>query len=81
MDADEKGKSLDIKKYIGMIGFLLYLTTSRSDIMFSVCLCACFQSNPKKSHLSRSVHTKLKESLCNGGSMESKICEGYDHGF
>ena len=42
---------LDIKKYRGMISFLLYLTASRPDIMFSVCLCARFQSNPKESHL------------------------------
>ena len=35
-----------------MIGSLLYLTASRPDIMFSVCLCARFQANPKESHLS-----------------------------
>ncbi|GAV67456.1 hypothetical protein CFOL_v3_10961, partial [Cephalotus follicularis] len=29
----------------------LYLTASRPDILFSVCLCARFQSNPKESHL------------------------------
>ena len=34
-----------------MIGSLLYLTASRPDIMFSVCLCARFQSYPKQSHL------------------------------
>lgn len=34
-----------------MIGSLLYLTASRPDIMFSVCLCARFQSCPKESHL------------------------------
>ena len=34
-----------------MIGSLLYLTASRPDILFSVCLCARFQSNPKESHL------------------------------
>lgn len=34
-----------------MIGSLLYLTASRPDIMFSVCLCARFQANPKESHL------------------------------
>ena len=37
--------------YRGMIGSLLYLTASRPDIMFSVCLCARFQSCPKESHL------------------------------
>jgi hypothetical protein len=35
-----------------MIGSLLYLTASRTDIMFSVCMCARFQGNPKKAHLS-----------------------------
>ncbi|GKA31776.1 hypothetical protein Tco_0718143 [Tanacetum coccineum] len=34
-----------------MIGSLLYLKESRPDIMFSVCLCACFQEAPKTSHL------------------------------
>ncbi|GKC59739.1 hypothetical protein Tco_1087337 [Tanacetum coccineum] len=34
-----------------MIGSLLYLTASRPDIMFSFCLCACFQEDPKTSHL------------------------------
>ncbi|XP_073016049.1 uncharacterized protein [Primulina eburnea] len=34
-----------------MIGSLLYATASRPDIMFSVCLCARFQSCPKESHL------------------------------
>ena len=29
---------------------MLYLTASRSDIQFCVCLCARFQSNPKESH-------------------------------
>ena len=34
-----------------MIGSLLYLTASRPDIMFSVCVCARFQALPKESHL------------------------------
>ena len=51
LDKDEKGKEADIKMYRAMIRFLLYLTASRPDIMFSVCLCARFQSCPKKSHL------------------------------
>jgi len=35
-----------------MIDSLLYLTASRPDILFSVCLCARFQSDPRESHLS-----------------------------
>ena len=52
LDVDEKGKSVDQKQYRGMIGSLLYLTASRPDILFIVCLCARFESNPKESHLS-----------------------------
>jgi hypothetical protein len=48
---DEEGESVDNTKYRGMIGSLLYLTASRPDTMFSVCLCARFQEDPKTSHL------------------------------
>ncbi|GJS21202.1 retrovirus-related pol polyprotein from transposon TNT 1-94 [Tanacetum coccineum] len=48
---DEECESVDSTKYQGMIGSLLYLTTSRPDIMFSVCLCARFQEDPKTSYL------------------------------
>ncbi|GJV69802.1 retrovirus-related pol polyprotein from transposon TNT 1-94 [Tanacetum coccineum] len=48
---DEEGESVDNTKYRGMIGSLLYLTASTPDIMFSVFLRACFQEDPKTSHL------------------------------
>ncbi|GKB92438.1 retrovirus-related pol polyprotein from transposon TNT 1-94 [Tanacetum coccineum] len=48
---DEECESVDSTKYRGMIGSLLYLTKSRPDIIFSVCLCARFQEAPKTSHL------------------------------
>nr|GEV90158.1 retrovirus-related Pol polyprotein from transposon TNT 1-94 [Tanacetum cinerariifolium] len=48
---DEECESVDSTMYRGMIGSLLYLTASRPDIMFSVCLCARFQEAPKTSHL------------------------------
>ncbi|KAH9671187.1 Integrase catalytic domain-containing protein [Citrus sinensis] len=51
LDKEEKGKEVDIRTYRDMIGSLLYLTASRPDIMFSVCLCARFQSCPKESHM------------------------------
>ncbi|GKB57712.1 hypothetical protein Tco_0913898 [Tanacetum coccineum] len=37
--------------YRSMIGSLMYLTSSRPDIMFAVCACARYQVNPKVSHL------------------------------
>jgi hypothetical protein len=52
LDPGEGGKPVDQKLYYSMIGSFLYLTASRPDIMFSVCMCARFQANPKESHLS-----------------------------
>ncbi|KAJ9544452.1 LOW QUALITY PROTEIN: hypothetical protein OSB04_024159 [Centaurea solstitialis] len=49
---DLSGTSVECKPYRGMIGYLLYPSTSRPDIMFATCLGAIFQSNPKESHLS-----------------------------
>ncbi|GJW50697.1 retrovirus-related pol polyprotein from transposon TNT 1-94 [Tanacetum coccineum] len=48
---DEECESVDSTKYRGMTDSLLYLTTSRPNIMFSVCLFARFQEAPKTSHL------------------------------
>ena len=48
---DPTGEPVDQKKYRGIIGSLLYLTTSRPDIMYSTCVCARYQANPKVSHL------------------------------
>ncbi|XP_071729159.1 secreted RxLR effector protein 161-like [Rutidosis leptorrhynchoides] len=48
---EREGEPFDSTKYREMIGSLLYLTTSRPDIMFGVCLRARFQENPKKSHV------------------------------
>ncbi|KAK2985410.1 hypothetical protein RJ640_002990 [Escallonia rubra] len=49
---DENGKDVDNKLFRGMIGSLLYLSASRPDLMFSVCICARFEACPKESHLS-----------------------------
>jgi hypothetical protein len=51
LDLDKGGKSVDQISYRSMIGSLLYLCASRSDIMLSVCMCARFQSDPKECHL------------------------------
>jgi hypothetical protein len=50
LDADEDREAVDQKEYWSMIGSLLYLTATRSDIQFSVCLCAHFQASPRTSH-------------------------------
>ncbi|GKA99999.1 putative ribonuclease H-like domain-containing protein [Tanacetum coccineum] len=46
-----KVKKVIVHMYRSMIGSLMYLTSSRPDIMFAVCACARYQVNPKVSHL------------------------------
>ncbi|GJY91047.1 hypothetical protein Tco_0506243 [Tanacetum coccineum] len=48
---DEDGEEVDVHMYSSMIGSLMYLTSSRPDIMFVVCAGARYQVNPKVSHL------------------------------
>ncbi|WVZ58379.1 LOW QUALITY PROTEIN: hypothetical protein U9M48_008658 [Paspalum notatum var. saurae] len=50
LDADEDGEAVDQKKFRGMIGSLLYLTATRTDIQFAVCLCARYQASPRTSY-------------------------------
>jgi hypothetical protein len=50
LDADEEGEHVDQKEYRSMIGLLLYMTATRPDIQFSVCLCDRFQASPRTSH-------------------------------
>ena len=51
LEIDAAGKDVDEKMYRGMVGLLLYLVTSQSDIMFSMCKCAQFQDALKETHL------------------------------
>jgi len=51
LSKQDQGSKVDQKLYRGMIGSLLYLTPSRPDILFNVCLCARFQSDPRETHL------------------------------
>ncbi|GKE34493.1 hypothetical protein Tco_1453815 [Tanacetum coccineum] len=48
---DEDGEKVDVHLYRSMISSLMYLTSSRPDIMFAMCAYARYQVNPKVSHL------------------------------
>jgi isopentenyldiphosphate isomerase len=50
LDPDENGEAIDQRQYRSMIGSLLYLMATRSDIQFDVCLCTRFQASPCSSH-------------------------------
>nr|GEW03164.1 hypothetical protein [Tanacetum cinerariifolium] len=63
---DPDGEDVDVYTYRSMIGFLMYLTSSRPDIMFAVCACARFQVTPKASHLNaaKRIFRYLKAGGC-----------------
>nr|GEV82212.1 uncharacterized mitochondrial protein AtMg00810-like [Tanacetum cinerariifolium] len=48
---DPDDEDVNVHVYRSMIGSLMYLTSSRTDIMFAVCACAHFQVTPKALHL------------------------------
>nr|GEZ83239.1 retrovirus-related Pol polyprotein from transposon TNT 1-94 [Tanacetum cinerariifolium] len=49
---DLVGKPVDHTDYRSMIGSLMYVTSSRPDIMFFTCMCARYQANPNEHHVS-----------------------------
>nr|GEZ38402.1 copia protein [Tanacetum cinerariifolium] len=51
LDEDKEGKVVDPSHYHSMIGTLLYLTTSRPDLQFAICMCARYQARPTEKHL------------------------------
>nr|GEW93303.1 putative ribonuclease H-like domain-containing protein [Tanacetum cinerariifolium] len=48
---DEEAADVDVHLYRSMIGTLMYLTSSRPDIMYAICACSRFQVTLKTSHL------------------------------
>nr|GEY93869.1 uncharacterized mitochondrial protein AtMg00810-like [Tanacetum cinerariifolium] len=65
---DSDGEDVDVYTYSSMIGSVMYLTSSRPDIMFAVCACARFQVTLKLSHLNavKRIFRYLKEKPCLG---------------
>nr|GEW18968.1 copia protein [Tanacetum cinerariifolium] len=51
LDLDQNETSVDATKYRSMIGALMYLTSSRPDIVHGTCLCARYQAKPTEKHL------------------------------
>ncbi|GKE51970.1 retrovirus-related pol polyprotein from transposon TNT 1-94 [Tanacetum coccineum] len=51
LDEDLQGTPVDAILYRGMIGSLMYLTSSRPDLIYVVCLCARYQAKPTEKHL------------------------------
>ncbi|GJV15722.1 retrovirus-related pol polyprotein from transposon TNT 1-94 [Tanacetum coccineum] len=51
LDEDIQGTQVDATLYREMIESLMYLTSSRPDLIHAVCLCARYQEKPNKKHL------------------------------
>ncbi|GKB58598.1 retrovirus-related pol polyprotein from transposon TNT 1-94 [Tanacetum coccineum] len=51
LDNDLQGTPVDATLYRGIIGSLMYLTSSRPDLIYAVCLCARYQAKPIVKHL------------------------------
>ncbi|GJX92771.1 retrovirus-related pol polyprotein from transposon TNT 1-94 [Tanacetum coccineum] len=51
LDEDPLGIPVDQTQFLGLVGSLMYLTTSRPDLIFTMCMCARYQAKPTKKHL------------------------------
>nr|GEY79581.1 uncharacterized mitochondrial protein AtMg00810-like [Tanacetum cinerariifolium] len=68
LDEDKEGKSIDPSHYRGMIGTLLYLTASRPDLQFAICMCTRYQARPTKKHIHavKRIFRYLRETVNRG---------------
>nr|GEY82074.1 retrovirus-related Pol polyprotein from transposon TNT 1-94 [Tanacetum cinerariifolium] len=51
LDLDQNRTPVDATKYRSMIGALMYLRSSRSEIVHATCLCSRYQAKPTEKHL------------------------------
>ncbi|GKB12111.1 retrovirus-related pol polyprotein from transposon TNT 1-94 [Tanacetum coccineum] len=51
IDEDTLGKVIDPTHYHGMVSTLMYLTSSKPDLVYAVCVCARYQARPTEKHL------------------------------
>nr|GEZ20297.1 hypothetical protein [Tanacetum cinerariifolium] len=65
LDADLSGTSVDQTKYHSMVGALMYLTTSRLDIVHATCYCARYQAKLTEKHLTavKRIFQYLKDTI------------------
>ncbi|GKA24938.1 hypothetical protein Tco_0710971 [Tanacetum coccineum] len=74
---NQHGSPVDATKYRSMIGALMYLTSSRPDIVHATCLCARYQDKPTEKHLK-----EVKRIFCYlQGSVNMGLWYTKDSGF
>nr|GFA18547.1 uncharacterized mitochondrial protein AtMg00810-like [Tanacetum cinerariifolium] len=70
LDEDKEGKVIDPSHYHGMIGTLLYLTATRPDLQFAICMCAWYQARPTEKH----IHAVKRNFLYLRGTVNQGLC-------
>ncbi|GJR11067.1 uncharacterized mitochondrial protein-like protein [Tanacetum coccineum] len=75
LDADLSGTPVDQTKYHSIVRALMYLTTSRPDIVHATCYCASYQAKPTEKHLTavKRIFWYLKDSISIGGDKISQL--------
>nr|GFB29732.1 retrovirus-related Pol polyprotein from transposon TNT 1-94 [Tanacetum cinerariifolium] len=73
LDEDPLGIPVDQTRFCSMVGSLMYLTASRPDLVFAICMCARYQASPTKKHIDelKRVFRYLKRTI-NWGLWYSK---------
>ncbi|GJZ06611.1 retrovirus-related pol polyprotein from transposon TNT 1-94 [Tanacetum coccineum] len=83
MDKDLQGTLVDATLYRGMIRSFMYLTSSRPDLIYAVCLCAWYQAKPTEKHLQAVKrifrYLKMRSQLTYYGFQFNKIPLYYDN--
>nr|GEX19322.1 hypothetical protein [Tanacetum cinerariifolium] len=76
LDEDLQGTPIDATLYCDMIGSLMYLTSSRPDLICAVCLCDQYQAKPTEKHLNevKWIFRYLKGTI-NMGLRYSKVTD------
>ncbi|GJR22577.1 retrovirus-related pol polyprotein from transposon TNT 1-94 [Tanacetum coccineum] len=67
LDEDPQGKAVDPTYYHGMVGTLMYLTASRPDLTFALCMCARLVSWSSKSQTSAAISSTKAEYIALSG--------------
>ncbi|GKA92485.1 retrovirus-related pol polyprotein from transposon TNT 1-94 [Tanacetum coccineum] len=80
LDEDPQRKVVDLTHYHGMVGTLMYLTSSRPDLVYDVGMCASYQARPTEKHLHAVVRKQdvVHLEVCN--CWETELLAGHQKG-
>nr|GEY08949.1 hypothetical protein [Tanacetum cinerariifolium] len=82
LDEDPQGKAVDPTRYRRMIGTLMYLISSRPDLVFTMCICARYLAKPTEKHLHKgkengvNILKSIDEGIFQMGTVRETLAEG-----